>query len=513
MTVDSSRRGSALLIVLGMLAFMVVSAVSFSAYMRSSRLPSSYLRRTAASRQLAKAALAEAIERLDVAIGENAYPDQRVGDQAPSVQRLSLLGAHGTSSRNYWYNNIFIGTNAFLSAEDTVSTLTLEGLAYIPPPLVNEARRYSRMSSAATWHTLGFDAGRYAYCAIDVSDCFDINRLVANGRRNSGRRRITLAHLFEKPDKHDTYDLDPSRWETFMENFRSKVNDEDDASEGRISKTKVPLVSLADWNLAANDNDSSQLPTPFCSYVENESGVAFYGGVSPKGAEASRLRSMRIVTDSFLPGLSEEQLEREKLVDLASEDGQPFQASDFDDGANVDAIFELGKNGTEGYKALISDFLSDLDMICLYDYLDYNNVPVSLALPTTERVPMVCAVTPGISTTLKCVTETLSENKDGSLRKIAYKLDGEKFCSGAISTLVAFPFRRGKERNDTFTYEACLRLFFAPPAGDFQSFRLPKATIRPTNDDDFKETGYADGVFKVALMSDTEPQFTNVQTE
>ena len=58
----AARRGSALLIVLGMIAFMVISAVAFSAYMRSSRLPSSYLRRSSASRLLVKAALAEAIE-------------------------------------------------------------------------------------------------------------------------------------------------------------------------------------------------------------------------------------------------------------------------------------------------------------------------------------------------------------------------------------------------------------------------------------------------------------------
>ena len=42
------KRGSALLVVLGMVAFMVVSAVAFSAYMRASRLPNSYLRRASA---------------------------------------------------------------------------------------------------------------------------------------------------------------------------------------------------------------------------------------------------------------------------------------------------------------------------------------------------------------------------------------------------------------------------------------------------------------------------------
>ena len=48
----TARKGSALLIVLGMVAFMVVSAVGFSVFMRNNRIPSSYLRRSTASRQL-----------------------------------------------------------------------------------------------------------------------------------------------------------------------------------------------------------------------------------------------------------------------------------------------------------------------------------------------------------------------------------------------------------------------------------------------------------------------------
>ena len=59
------RRGSALLIVLGMLSFMVVSAMGFSMYMRASRAPSSYLRRNVAARYLVKAALAKAIGELE----------------------------------------------------------------------------------------------------------------------------------------------------------------------------------------------------------------------------------------------------------------------------------------------------------------------------------------------------------------------------------------------------------------------------------------------------------------
>ena len=81
------RRGSALLIVLGMLAFIVASAVGFAAYMRYSRLPSSYLRRTSASRLLAKAALAEAIDIIDNSIGNSAYPGIHDLDMSLAVER------------------------------------------------------------------------------------------------------------------------------------------------------------------------------------------------------------------------------------------------------------------------------------------------------------------------------------------------------------------------------------------------------------------------------------------
>ena len=146
------KRGSALLVVLGMLAFMVISAVAFSAFMRFSRLPSSYLRRTSSSRHLAKAALAEAIDIVDASIADNPHPG--VGMNSILYPRDA-----GTSiNRNYWRNHVFIGTNQLVAAEDTISTLTLEGLAYLPPALINEARYYSRHSSAAMWHTFGYDS-------------------------------------------------------------------------------------------------------------------------------------------------------------------------------------------------------------------------------------------------------------------------------------------------------------------------------------------------------------------
>lgn len=506
-----SRRGSALLIVLGMLAFIVVSAVAFAAYMRASRLPSSYLRRTAAARMLAKAAISQAIEQIDTAIANNPYPDQRTGTQLPSQKRIENLNETGGECRNYWWHNIFIGDDTWMRPEDTVSTLTLEGLAYIPPPLVNEARRYSRMSKAATWHTMGFDSGRYAFCAIDVSDCLDINRLVADGRRNSGARRITLAHLFEN-DTHTSYAQQPSGWETFMSDYRAKLADDQESSQPRFTQAKLPLVSLADWNLAAYAKSAGGVESPFCKFIEG-SGTEFYKGVgSPTGAEADKVRAMHFVTDSYFPPV---ELQSDEC-DLCSYEGQPFDT--FVDNPTLRQILAMGETGSRGMQ-LINKKVSKLDLINLYDYLDGNDVPVSLAVPTTERVPMICAVKPTLKSKIVLqngkVTEELIPNESDNTKEtflLKYILDGAQFLSFcSVEALVTFPFRRDEASNDNFTYEGCLRLFLAP-AGI--GFRLPQSALRPADEADWqKDSVYENGVFKLSLMPDFLPNFSNIDSE
>ena len=507
-----SRRGSALLIVLGMLSFVVVSAIAFAAYMRSSRLPSSYLRRTAAARLLAKAAVAQAIEEIDSAIANNPYPDQRTGSAAPSAKRSKLLGKTDTQCRNYWWHNIFIGDDTWLSPDDTVSTLTLEGLAYIPPPLVNEARRFSRMSHAATWHNLGFDSGRYAFCAIDVSDCLDINSLVANGRRNSGRRRITLAHAFENAG-HTSYDVQPSGWETFMSKFRAKLTDDEEASQPRFVQAKVPLVSLADWNLALNADGSSGVKSPFCEYVTG-SGSAFYNVGSADSAAAGKIRSMHYVTDSYFP---KRELESDEC-DLASPDGQPFDPGSFSETATLKQVLSMGAGESTGMQ-LLNSKVCRLDIVNLYDYLDGNSVPVSLAVPTTEQVPMVCAVKPTLTSAIelsnngKPTVASSTQTQSVCTEVLEYRLESAKFLGlGAVEALVAFPFRRADASSGSFTYEGCLRLFLAP--SDI-NLRLPESTgIRPSTDQEFaKDRVCENGVFKLKLTPDTSPSFSRIDSE
>ena len=460
------RKGSALLVVLGMIAFMVISAVAFSAYMRYSRLPSSYLLRTSSSRHLVKAALAEAIDIIDVSIGNNPHPG--VGDKAYPYPRKG--GA--SRQRNYWYNHCFIGTNQLVNAEDTVSTLTMEGLAYLPPALINEARYFSRRSSAAVWKTLGFDSGRFAFSAVDVSDHFDINRLrAAVARDSSDRGRVSLAHIFEN-DQHTGFAADPSVWDAFVAKYYDPQKPYD--------TSKVPFTSLADLNLAINYSKPSKVVTPFCRYLESAGGSDFVTSIS--GEDSAMMRSMAFVTDSYFPRAQPKAGEKADDLDysLCDEEYQPFRADDLE--GTVKSVMTPYEYSSKGATRL-RESVCGLSKLALWDYLDEDSVPVSLALPVVERVPMVCAMqmtlAPGqfkLNWGADFLFDGQAENNpptaSGQKRTVTethhYKVDGQQFAGafmgGKVKTVVAFPFLRDGSANAQFEIDGRLSLFLADPA-------------------------------------------------
>ena len=221
------RQGSALLIVLGMVAFMVVSAVGFSVFMRESRKPSSHLRRNITARLLLRAALANAIARVDGDFNpdegrvEGVYDDLYPGAGPAQAKPIEENG-------DYWDKRVFMPFGP-VDPRYTVSTLTLESLAYLPPAIINEVRVWSRLTRTAEWKNLSYDLGRYAFCAVDVSDCFDINKVRANERRTSAsNHRFNLSSLY--PDNAQQLDT-----------VLDKVVNQDPAS----------FISLADFNVVA----------------------------------------------------------------------------------------------------------------------------------------------------------------------------------------------------------------------------------------------------------------------
>ena len=529
------KRGSALLIVLGMISFLVISAVAFSAYMRYQRLPSSYLRRTSSSRLLAKAALAQAIDRLDIALGNDPFAYSLgfeynqgsdyagEGYDCPRVTDAQSNAQARRDRRNFWRSHCFIGTNTLVLANDTVSTLTLEGLAYLPPALINEARYYSRHADSARWRNFGFDMGRYAYFAVDVSDHIDINRVFADmGRNSSDRGRITLAHVFEKPN-HDGYEGSPSpqAWDSFMDQYLRVDDIKDGLADAYRDPSKLPLVSLADLNLAINDKQSGwvQKMSPFCYEVSpatRSRGSEYVR--APNSAEGVMQRQMAFVTDSYFPSTN-----TSATADLAFV--QPFTDMEKSETGRQRTLEEIIPQST-AVSLKLKDNLSGLDIISLYDYLDGNDIPASLALPTTERVPMICGLSPTAVFQMKL--EKMLEGgfnpesqpeaaiADGTVRLVEHqfllKLDGPKTVD--VDALCLFPFHRNKEADEgvNYTVDFAVRIGLTPRGKPH--FRAPTQSAFVVPDKaDFQKNAVENGVIKLYKQANGTPKNTDVQNE
>ena len=448
------RKGSALLIVLGMMAFMVISAVAFSMFMRQSRLPSSFLRQRLLSAQLVKAGLAGAMQRLDAAIGDNPYPG--VGAAGTRTMRIKTRDGDEKDVEygNFWQNRVFLesrvaqngaqsDTEDELLEYDTVSTLTLEALAYLPPALVNTVRYWSTKTSTATWQPLGYDAGRYAFTAVNVSDYFDVNRVRANAMRDSTpENRISLGFLFD--DEGRGGGGKAAAFDAFV---AAATND----------AFRTRLVSLADYNLALHAKGGTPFPSTFCQYVTSPSGDGtFYGGTA---ADAKR---QKFVTDSWFPGIMDGDTEEVYLTD--DDNGQPFDGIQ----QSIDKLTDEGV----GNKAF--DILRKRLDICtlgaLYDYVDEDDIPISLAIPTVERAPMLTGISiepEGFE--VKLAAPAVSQNQvSPQVRETVYTWAIDTLGDDVkirFSGCGVFPFKHSKSRNGaktSYDVKVFVRLFLSP---------------------------------------------------
>ena len=481
-----SQKGSALLIVLGFLSFMVVSAVAFAIWMRNERLPSSALRRSVANRFLVKAALAQAMSRVDDAIRSHPYPgawstnDTKNGTANVHVRRDGKGIAY-----DWWESRVFMppdpegdGTisgkeeSRYAPASKTVSVLNLEALGYLPPALVNDVRLLSRSSWAAQWEYFNFDAGRYAFCAVNVSDMLDINKIAAASPRTSAAAahpessgkapppsRFSLAYLFRGND----YD------------FASPSGHGDFDGPTHTSLSDLPLVSLMDYNLAMGKTSAGAIFSPFFYLINGDTkSGGFYGG--DKGVRGAKRQLF--VTDSWFPRSDYESSRlwrddgtfRDITSTTKTKGGLKVPCQPFKNGMDNDGKALL----RDIVPAMNMDFWNkmqiDTSMFCavdnytLFDYLDTDDVPLSLAMPCAERVPMIAAIGPAqkeLDVTFEPFSATPREERSGTTKQKIFeaKIIG-KFPS--LSTTIIYPFKKDGDGRDarSYTAEAFLRLIF-----------------------------------------------------
>lgn len=527
---SSRKSGSALLIVLGFLSFMVVSAVAFAIYMRAERMPSSALRRAVATRHLVHAALAEAVARVDDAVRGDPFPGL-CGTNADFTAKGNFTYRDGNGqAMDVWQGRVFMppdplgGTTTretrFAPVTETVSVLTLEGLGYLPPGLVNDVRFLSRSSWTAQWQQLPFDAGRFAFCAVNVSDYFDVNRLYANrGRTAEAGGRLSLAYLFDPSfdpaaanaaSAGDVVNFasGAAAFDAFVHTARPGGDDKGEDNTQAVGGGTTPYVSLLDYNLALGKNGGSSALLPlFYRWISSSPQTSYYQEGSEQAKSAAR---QPFVTESAATNES-------WLVDLATAKGQPFYGRNLSPSQSVRAS-DVVNYSSDFFRQVFSGgskILSPLDYVTLYDYLDHDDIPLSLAAPCVERVPMVAALeqtvqfTPGPMTAKPGPTEAGGPNQPKT-SITWFDVDRNWFQPGVLSAVVAFPFKHGRTRNSSlsggsFRVQALVRLFLAPPG---LNARSPIASqLRPQNEADWTKREEAftfngqNGVFMLSARS------------
>ena len=502
MTSTSSRSGSALIIVLGFLSFMVVSAVAFAVYMRSERVASSGYHRTMAVRQLVKAGVANAVAQIDAAIGNTPYPG------------LNVNGGSGNLGPNYWNNCVFTPSNT-VPTKDTVPVIPLEGLAYLPPAIINEVRTGARSTHSAKWQNLDYDIGRFAYVAVNVSDFFDVNKVHCGPRYGGANGRISLVHLFQNNEGREFADD--------VKGDLGKLGKLDDFL-GRSDMAEkdlpdVPFVSLADFNVAmfkraSDDGRSLGIYSPFYNYLNEGDWRAIFsiGGGETIGernvSNADRAGRMLFVTDSYPP------TNKHDVIDLAYE--QPFAVSDLRK-AKKNIILLSAKHKEDARKRLEKD-LSLTSLACLVDYLDNDSEPISLAIPGVERVPMVAVVNgkqfaDELSFSLKKVKSEPMEISLGEQAVLKETTTYSLELTGAgdqIPFSCVYPFK-GVWESGQYSVQVMAKVFFTKPGqkpGTKWGGRcLPNMGLNPSKRDNWKsgtaqlEAEGDKGVFCVTFVS------------
>jgi hypothetical protein len=473
-----TRKGSALLIVLGFLTFMIISAVSFAIYMRIEHQASANYRHTVMARHLLESSLYHAMDEVD-------------GELRISGKDGSLLSAPRGMKFPDWTPNGRTGSSRVLvsyadSGEDA-RVLSLESLKYIPARLVNDTRGMAVNCSAdgttgglgARWRSLCLpvnnlspnginavgeqlvEAGRYAWVCVNVSDMLDVNQCrAATSASDLSPCRVSLSHIF------------------------GDNSAEAQSFETTARASDVYYDSLSDFYCCMSNHFSvdDTFGSRYAKFIENQAGTA---GQDAFSEDESMYHVLE--TDSIFKS----QPRVDEAVNIGTNTTEQWYSGNL-----------KGNNSSSGkitvnakFKTAFDKALSGLNYTQtmleneLCDYLDTDHVPVSLMYPSAERVPMVCRIV-GTRPILQQWRPKITSKKgdDGNI----YFMGAPETLNGqaALTVETVFPFSVGDENT--------------PAAKDYtKNFKLKVYGCLCFGQSDLSQTGASGNYVKVPLESET----------
>ncbi len=438
-SIHTRSHGSALLIVLGFLSFMMISAVSFAIYMRIERQASSNYRHTVEARHILNTALCRAIEEVDSDLRDQSNISTNKEYKFPAYWRHRIR----TSSVEDEENN-----------EQDARVLSMEALSFVPGILVNEVRRYAVRDEdvdddwmGAKWRelsmpvpslgdesgrTLSADGqaviGRYAYVCINVSDMLNVNDCT---------NRIGISQLFNTADSDpvgkaeafvDKYINTDYRYDTLQDFYacmqQRRGHDRSSLSSVRKALDNTPFGSPYHlWQGSSSGGDAGY------SYADKQVLVTD-GMAKPEpvntGSGCNILTTQPVV-------LGNDPYEQVKL--------------------QHDFLTALQLALPSNHRPSSSDtYMTDTTMGTLIaDYLDEDSIPRQLNMPSVEMVPMISQIvidnTANAGFQPKFIVEP-DNSTTPPTEKRSIKLIGNATAGGSVdlSVEVVWPFRTFKKQ-------------------------------------------------------------------
>jgi hypothetical protein len=410
---DVRRRGSALLIVLGFLSFMIISGVSFAIYMRIERQASSNYRHAVNARHLLNAALARAMEEVDAEL------------RLKSNQSLKFPD---------WPGRVL--ASAIPDEDDDVQTgsdarvLSLEALSFLPPFLVNDVRRYAvrqendQPYEGAKWRKLeGEVNGRYAYVCVNVSDMLDVNKCRAQ-YRDATTNRVSLGHLFDSEALRTKFDTDAQK--------------------------DLRYFSLQDFYSARYEREKTDISSPFHNYVKN-------GNFQP--FEDPELLKQAFITDSIA---KPEPVHQDACNIWLNPPIAPALLSKrtpdpADLAGAVDDVFWEAFTHSDLFPGTDEQVMAAL----LKDYIDVDNVPSLLNAPCLEMVPMISQIVIPDNILKYSVDSRIEAGAGGNPDVTVYTLHllDDSTLEFPIEVEVVWPFKNAQHRNLSPSYSLEVEAF------------------------------------------------------
>lgn len=509
-----TQRGSALLIVLGLLGFLLISAVAFSVSMRTEKSAAAAYRSGLIARELLTSVFAEARYTVDQALDDQLggadpfnTPAARTAENlAPFYEgngkyaRLIASAPKGNGSND---DIAYLLDDAALRHVPTAIAATVYNILERDDDLNGTADTSQSGSGyyfdkSARWQTVSVARperqvdvghqtqtisdeviGRMAWAAINVSDMLDINAIGSiSQRRGIGftGSEFAFGTLGTQPSNAELYDLfmktAPDAAESELPIFASGADLALYAarSDGTILTQDDGKVYPFSWEEAvANDGDGPYAPFTVYSFWPDETRRK-EDGSNPKNADSIACSE---VDESYLSS------------------GAPSELSDLVNDC-------LGSSGTT---------LADNFYALLRDYVDTDSVPgekgnPTHVIPTVEPVPMVSEV--GYLS-----TSSQASAFDASMQsaiKEAFK-DGESLESSVTEAELAQLTDLSKMKDMAFTFptlalETAVQTYFPGSLSNPDT----TFTIAPEGFAAVYVTAYSGGDASKQIVSKDEPQ-------